>query len=348
MNMPTKGYKSEIRLKAEELLKDFTPAQVAKNLFTESGWNNYESFGRKIRQWKKELEQSPKEFVRNYVRNLNEAKTTKSNEFHKLKTELGLHDNEFGLPTPVDDSVKTFKLPTGCDNILFITDLQIPFHDISAITCALKYGLKENVNTIYINGDLVDFYSISTYQTEKSKRDLVGEIEMTREFLQILRERFPNAHIYLKRGNHEIRWERYIFNNAKMFEDLQELQFSAMFHLDKYNVHLIEDTTIVSIGGLTALHAHEIRGVGGVFPARTLFTKTLSSAICGDCHRTSEYTAKTITDRFHTCWTVGCLSVLRPNYSAGALYNHGFAHITTQANGDFKVRNFRILDGQIL
>jgi hypothetical protein len=335
--------KSELRLKAEDLLKDLSPSQVAKKLFNESGWKDSEQFSRRVRQWKADLSN-----IRQQTEiSVNSLKTTSSSSFHKLKTELGLHDNEFNLPTPVDDSVKSVKLPTGCDNILFIGDLQIPFHDISAITCAIKYGQQHNVNTIYINGDLVDFYSISSYQTEKSKRDLVNEIEMTREFLSILRSVFPNAQIYLKRGNHEIRWERYIFNNAKAFEDLQELQFSAMFHLDKYNIHLIEDTTIVSIGGLTAIHAHEVRGVGGVFPARTLFMKTLTSAICGDCHRTSEYTGKSITDRFHTCWTVGCLSVLRPNYAPGAQYNHGFAHIRTNGE-DFSVKNFRILDGKII
>lgn len=338
--------KSSIRKKGEELLKDFTPAQVAKNLFGESGWENYESFARKVRQWNSEMK-TAKEFVKEYVDSIDKPFTS-SAQFRKLKSELGLHENEFDLPIPINDSVKTFKLPKGCNNILFISDLQIPFHDISAITCALKYGLQNEVNTIYINGDLVDFYSISSFQTEKSKRDLVNEIEMTRDFLAILRERFPNAQIYLKRGNHEIRWERYIFQNAKMFEDLQELQFSAMFHLDKYNIHLIDDTTIVSIGLLTALHAHEIRGVGGVFPARTLFMKTMTSAICGDCHRSSEYTAKTITDRFHTCWTVGCLSVLRPNYSPSAQYNHGFAHIQVRDNGEFSVKNFRILDGKII
>jgi len=275
-------------------------------------------------------------------------KTTSGSSFAKLKTELGLHENIFQLPEPLDDSVKTIKLPIGCNNILFISDLQIPFYDISAITCALKYGVDNNINTIFIDGDLVDFYAISSYEKDKRFRDLVREIEMTREFLSILRATFPNAQIYYKEGNHEERWARYIRQNAKEFEGLQELEFAAMFHLDKYNIHHITNRSFVQIGSLTVLHGHEIRGVGGVFPARTLFMKTMTSAICGDCHRTSEYTAKTLTDRFHTTWTVGCLSVLRPHYSPGALYNHGFAHIRTTDEGDFSVKNFRILNGKII
>ncbi|CAB4218599.1 hypothetical protein UFOVP1605_36 [uncultured Caudovirales phage] len=338
--------KSTTRLKAESLLLQKSSKEVAQELFAGSNWKSFESFYRHVRGWKKQMDDEGSKGVGSEIAKT--INTTKSTAFNKLKTELGLHENTFNIPTPVDDSVKLVKLPTGCNNILFFSDLQIPFHDISAITCALKYGQEQNVNTIYLNGDVIDFYAISSYQTEKSKRDLVNEIEMTREFFSILRQVFPNAHIYYKRGNHEIRWERYIFNNAKAFEELQELQFAAMFHLDKHNIHLIEDTTIVSIGNLTAIHAHEVRGVGGVFPARTLFMKTMTSSICGDCHRTSEYTAKSITDRFHTCWTVGCMSVLRPNYSPGAQYNHGFAHIRTQDNGDFSVKNFRILDGKII
>jgi len=276
------------------------------------------------------------------------VKTTSGSSFAKLKTELGLHENIFQLPEPLDDSVKTIKLPVGCNNVLFLSDTQIPFHDISAITCAIKYGVEKGVNTIFLNGDIVDFYAISTYEKEKHLRDLVTEIEMTREFLSILRQTFPNAYIAYRAGNHEERWQRYIRQNAKEFEGLQELEFTAMFHLDKHDIKYFSKRAIIDIGGLTTLHGHEIRGVGGVFPARTLFMKTMTSAICGDCHRTSEYTAKTITDRFHTCWTVGCLSVLRPHYSPGAQYSHGFAHIMTTNEGDFTVKNFRILNGKII
>jgi predicted phosphodiesterase len=274
--------------------------------------------------------------------------TTSSHYFNSLKEELGLHENSFNLPEPFDDSVKTIRLPIGCDNILFLSDTQFPFHDNASITAALKYGIEQKVNTIFLNGDIVDFYSISDYEKDKRLRNLVAEIEMTREFLGILKQLFPNAQIYYRDGNHEERWMRYIRNNAKEFEGLQELEFAAMFHLDKLGIHHLTKRTIIEIGSLVSLHGHEIRGVGGVFPARTLFMKTLTSAICGDCHRTSEYSGKSINDKFHTCFTVGCLSVLRPNYSAGAQYNHGFAHITTKSNGDFKVKNFRILNGEIL
>ena len=275
-------------------------------------------------------------------------KSTAGASFAALKTELGLHGNEFGLPDPLDDSVETIKLPVGCNNILFIGDLQIPFHDIPSITCALKYGQANKVNTIFLNGDIVDFYAISSYEKDKRFRDLANEIEMTREFIRILRQIFPTAHIYYRDGNHEERWARYIRQNAKEFEGIQELEFASMFHLEKYNVHHITRRAIVQAGKLTTLHAHEVRGVGGVFPARTLFLKTMTSSICGDCHRSSEYTTKTIDDRTHTCWTVGCLSVLRPHYSPGAQYNHGFAHIQTTDDGDFHVKNFRILDGRII
>jgi hypothetical protein len=47
--------KSELRLKAEDLLKDSTPSQVAKKLFNESGWKDSEQFSRRVRQWRADL-----------------------------------------------------------------------------------------------------------------------------------------------------------------------------------------------------------------------------------------------------------------------------------------------------
>jgi hypothetical protein len=47
--------KSPLRLKAEELLKDFAPFQVAENLFNESGYADLDTFKRKIRSWKSQM-----------------------------------------------------------------------------------------------------------------------------------------------------------------------------------------------------------------------------------------------------------------------------------------------------
>jgi predicted phosphodiesterase len=272
--------------------------------------------------------------------------TTNSSTFHALKTELGLHENIYGLPQAENDEIKIIKLPTGCDKILYMSDVHVPFHTIEALTVAIKYGIDRGANCIYLNGDIADCYSISRFEKEKRLRNLNNEIEMTREFLGILRAKFPNAQIYYKMGNHEMRWNLMIRSNAKEFEGVADFEFSSVFRFDNYGIIEVGEKDIAIAGDLSIIHGHEMYGGGGINPARSLFLKAMKSAIMGHVHRTSEYSGKTLGDKFITCWSTGCLSQLRPKYNPLSQYNHGFAFIETDRD-NFYVQNKRIDNGKI-
>lgn len=256
--------------------------------------------------------------------------------------------NPYNLPTPDDDNVLRFKLPVGCNNILFLSDIHIPYHDIPSLTAAIKYGKDNDVNTIYLNGDIGDFHGQSKYEKDPKLRSPAEEVKMIREFLGLLREIFPNAQIFFKEGNHDRRWLAYIRSKAPIFEEFEEFSLESILHLNKHGVHHIDDTTIVEIGKLVAIHGHEVYGSGGVMPARSLWLKVKCSAIMSHVHVPTEFSEKSIKDEFYTCWSTGCLSGLRPKYNPNARYVHGFAHIKTEDNGNFTVKNFRIVNGKIL
>ena len=95
-----------------------------------------------------------------------------------------------------------------------ISDVHIPYHDPAAICAALDYFQKKEVDTILMNGDILDFWKISRFLKKGNKPDLVEEIEAGREFLEWLRWQFPEARIYYKLGNHEARWELYLWEKA--------------------------------------------------------------------------------------------------------------------------------------
>jgi len=274
--------------------------------------------------------------------------TTQSSEFHALKTELGLHSNEFNLPEPLDDEIVVHKLPTACNKILLLSDIHIPFHTKEALTTALKYGRDRGANTIYLNGDTIDFYAISRFQKEKRLRNLVLEIEMMREFIGIVGEVFPNAQRYLKIGNHCNRWATYISENAKEFDGVDDFEFGNVMRLNQNGWNIIADKDLMQMGGLFTCHGHEMYGGGGVNPSRSLFLKTMRSTLMSHVHRTSEYSGKDISGKFITCWSTGCLSQLRPKYNPLSQYNHGFAFVETQSNDDFHVDNLRIDNGKII
>lgn len=256
--------------------------------------------------------------------------------------------NPFNLPEPEDDSAKVFTLPVADNNIGLLNDIHCPFHDMLALTTAIKSLKERRVNTVYLNGDIIDFYSISRFMKDKKLRNLANELDKTREFLKVLRDIFSDCRIYYKIGNHDARWDHYIASNAGEFEGMEEFTLSYMLRLPKLNIQVVDSSTRAKAGHLNILHGHEIFGSGGVNPARALFLKTGSSVIQGHVHRTAEHSEPDLDGKLRSCWSVGCLSDLRPKYNPNSKYNHGFAHIETDSSGHFHVDNKKIFNGKIL
>ena len=270
-------------------------------------------------------------------------------DFAFMGHEVNPEFNPFGLPESLEKEYKAFTLPVSDNNILFLSDIHIPYHNIQALTMALRYGVEQKVNTIYLNGDIVDFYAISRFEKDPRKRDLAKEVLYTRDFLRTLRGIFPNASIYYKCGNHDVRFEQYIMKNAPDLLGLNEFNLETLLHLDKYNIHFIPSLQITHIGKLTALHGHEL--MTSVFSpvniARGLFLRAKDSAICGHHHQASEHSEPNINGKVVTCWSVACLCELHPDYMPLNKHHHGFAHILVDKHGDFEVYNKRIINGKI-
>lgn len=266
-----------------------------------------------------------------------------------LKSELGI-GNDLNLPDSFEEVYQPFILPSSCRNILNISDIHLPFQSNQALSVTLKYGIAERVDTVLLNGDVMDFYAISRFEKEKSKRDLMREIRIGREFLYTLRKLFPSATILYKDGNHEDRWKHHLNTNHGDFVDIDDFQFRSVMRLEDNNIIQIGSKTVIHAGHLTILHGHELGKTlfSPVNPARGLYIRARASAIMGHCHQTSEHTGKDIRNKIITCWSQGCLSELNPDYAILNNYNHGFSHITMQEDGNFSLRNYRIMDGRII
>ena len=56
--------------------------------------------------------------------------------------------------------------------------------------------------------------------------------------------------------------------------------------------------------------------------------------LCGHWHRTSEHTETTgISRKVSSCWSVGCLCDLSPDYAIVNRWNHGFAIVDIDKDG---------------
>jgi len=271
------------------------------------------------------------------------------NAFDEIVNELKPDVNQFDLPASLESNYQPYKLPTNHNDILLLSDIHVPYHNIPALTLALKYGLENNVNTILLNGDVIDFYAISRFEKDPRKRNFGHEVLMTRQFLATLRKLFPNAAIYYKCGNHDVRYDHYIMRNAPDLLGINEFSFESLMHLDQLNITFIPDKQIIHAGNLTILHGHEL-GTSVFSPvniARGLFLRAKDNALCGHHHQASEHSEPNIKGKLTTCWSVACLCELHPDYMPINKHHHGFAHIKVMDTGEFEVSNYRIVNGKI-
>lgn len=258
--------------------------------------------------------------------------------------------NPYKLPESYQKERKPFVLPKLHNNILLISDVHVPYHDINAITTAIEYGKQTQVNTIFINGDLVDFHGLSKYEKDPRKRSVKQELDAGRAFLQALRSAFPDAAIYWLYGNHDIRYERWLMTKCMEIFDDPYYHLEQRLRLNELNVKAIDDKTLVKAGKLAITHGHHIfKGVfAPVSPARGAFLRAKQPVIVGHLHRASHHPEVDLDGKVISCWSTGCLCELRPDYSPLVSNSqHGFAHITVDSSGHYHVKNHQIINGKL-
>lgn len=254
--------------------------------------------------------------------------------------------NPYNQPESWSEPKKVFKLPIACNRIGFMSDFQVPFHDNKAISVFCEWLKTKNVNTIFLNGDVMDFYGISSYERDPSQRKFKYEIDAGRAMLAWIRGEFPDATIYYNMdSNHELRWERWLIQKAKEVLGMDEFDMPTILRLNEHNIIPLRNHKYILIGKLPVLHGHTIFGRwgSGVSKARTVFLKTLKACIASHVHVTDEYTKKDLSGKMITCWTTGAfMNVDAVEYNEHNDYNHGGAYIETDKDGNYSVENKRI------
>jgi predicted phosphodiesterase len=253
------------------------------------------------------------------------------------------------LPESDYEKCEPFIIPKGQNNILILSDIHFPYQDNKALELALNYGLENGVNAIYLNGDILDFYQCSRFTKDRRLRDMAGELQMGRDFLKMLWDMFQ-CPIYYKIGNHEKRYEDYLMIKAPELLGIEDFKLEQLLRFREFGVTLVKDKQMAMAGKLPILHGHEWFGgfAPPVNPARGLFMKAKESAIVGHHHRTSEHTEKTLSGDVTTTWSTGCLCGLEPEYAPYNNYNHGFAHVKVGKDGNYELKNMRIINYKIV
>jgi hypothetical protein len=238
---------------------------------------------------------------------------------------------------------------SGALKVLILSDIHIPYHDEAAVAAAIAHGKKKKPDVIILNGDIGDFYGVSRHDKDP-RRSLADELDAIRQFLFHLRKQFPNARILYKIGNHEARMEMFLVKNAPVLLGVSDFELPVLLKFDESRIELVPSLTLIRLGSLPIYHGHELpQGMSSpVNPARGIWMRVQESLICGHWHRTSEHTESTgLNKKLSSCWSTGCLCDLTPDYAIVNRWNHGFAWVETQADGNYEVTNHKVINGRV-
>jgi predicted phosphodiesterase len=255
--------------------------------------------------------------------------------FAKLKSEL---------PKGESEKVEPYYLPKDRKKVLIISDIHLPYHDDKALFAALEYGLKEQVDTIYINGDLLDFGKISKYENIITKHSTKYEIDCAKIFLKSLRDMFPKALIIYKYGNHDLRFDKWIRLKAPELLDIEQIMLCEILGLRELEIIQLDNLQWTYMWDITVLHGHELpMKSGGINPARAARLKINRPLIIGHFHRQSKDAGMILGKPYYYAYSSGCLCDLSPSYMPINDWVHGFILIDQG-----QVYQKEVIDGRVI
>lgn len=280
--------------------------------------------------------------ARNYVRtargNHGKAKRRYSSDRSAFRPNGAA--GEIVLPPGLTQCKPPLKIK-GPFKALVMGDLHIPYHDVRAIKAALITAEKQQCDTLYLNGDTIDFYSISRWEKDPRQRNLKREVMTTRAVLESLGKYYDRK--YFKRGNHDDRWDAYLWSRAEDMADFEEFELGAVLRLEDSGYIEIRSKQWAELGKLSILHGHEVQGGYSVNPARGLWNKLTSTAACNHHHQSSHHSDNhAMTKTMVSTWSLGCMCDLHPAFAPLNKWNLGFGICEVDAKGGFNFNNYKI------
>lgn len=275
-----------------------------------------------------------------------DRKTIIKTEFYK---EGARPYNPYAIPESDEANYEPFIIK-GYKRVAIFSDIHVPFHNIDCLTAAITYCKKDKVDALLLNGDTIDCHRLSRFTKDPKKRNFKHELDTFKALFDVF-EKELKCKIFFKVGNHEERYEHFLCEKAGELVGIEEFDFENIIKARAKGIDVINDRRYMLLNGLAGIHGHEYPGgiAAPVNPARGLFLRGKVSSFQGHNHQTSEHTEPTMTGKMVTTWSIGCMSELHPAYMPLNKWNHGFAVVDLDDNGeDFEFRNKRVYKGKVL
>lgn len=228
------------------------------------------------------------------------------------------------------------------NKFIVVSDIHYPYHDAKAIKCVLDFIQDKDIDTIILNGDILDFYDVSSFDKDPDRvNSLQKEIDMSTKFFKKLRTIKPDARIVFIKGNHEYRLERYLKKHPELYS-LDALKLPNLLDLKKYNIEYSDKG--IKLGNLKIIHGDMVRKFSG-YTARGELEKHDSSGISSHTHRGGVYYYRT-PERYLAWFESFCLCDLNPEYINEPNWQQGFLYGYVEKDS-FAVTPMPIVDGKI-
>ena len=222
---------------------------------------------------------------------------------------------------------------------VILNDLQIPFQDKPVVELILNFVDDLKPYGVILNGDVVDCYSLSTFdknplQDAGLDREIRESSTLLARLAKVTKERWWLG------GNHEDRLRRVLWDSPK-FARLKALQFPELFHVTEHGFRWKPYGGILWLGKLLVTHGSLVLKHSG-WTGRAHFDKYGNSVLVGHTHRLGVY-YRTNAKGVHAAWENGCLCKLTPEYVQYPDWQQGFSVVHVGDGGFFSVQQIPIL-----
>ncbi len=209
---------------------------------------------------------------------------------------------------------------------IVVNDLHYPFQDEKAIVKVLGLAAEMQPDYFIVNGDLVDMHKISPFDNDPLRiANINEEFILARIFLEKVAKALPNAEKHFIFGNHEYRFDKYIWKNAKELAGLDGLSVAEQLRLKEYGfaVHYRrQKESYMDLGPFLVGHFSAVSQHSG-YTAKKLLDYHGKSLIQGHVHRGGVH-YRTINGKVLMAVENFCLCNLTPEYLINPNWQHGF------------------------
>ena len=149
------------------------------------------------------------------------------------------------------------------------------------------FAKDQKCDTIILNGDIIDNEQLARWQQVSKRTRLQQEYDWVQEFMCDITDMFPNAKRYYKFGNHELWYQKALWNNPNIMgiESIEEaLRLENILGVKDCGFNFVDYTQSMECGDLLVNHGHEAKR-GGQYIANTMLNYYGQSIAFDHFHR---------------------------------------------------------------